>query len=272
MQIGARINTGADGLRTTELVTTTAGRVTSEARTIPLDESRKRLVDIVLGCPVVPPRLGEDVAAERLVDAFVEGLGSDAEAVLSAYLDRAAARLVSLVTSDHRRWTAKPKYDQVVQTDTFGPPRIGRPVRSGDRSGKFSRSTGYTGWTRSMYEQVWFDSATERQLAGILDDAEDVEYWVRLNTGDLPILWQSDGREYNPDFIAVDSGGVHWLVESKMNKEMESVDVRGKENAAQRWGNHVSSQTGVNWRYLLVSEDDVDAAHGSWSALKKLGR
>ena len=56
---------------------------------------------------------------------------------------------------------------------------------------------------------------------------------MRLHPGDLKILWPSDGREYNPDFIAVEKGGTHWLVEAKMNKEME--------------------------------------AAGSWAALKKLG-
>ncbi|HYZ79071.1 MAG TPA: hypothetical protein VE596_17025 [Gaiellaceae bacterium] len=119
---------------------------------------------------------------------------------------------------------------------------------------------------------MWFDSSTERALAQTLDDSDEIRFWVRLNTGDLPILWQSDGREYNPDFVAVEVGGVHWLVESKMDKEMESADVAGKENAALRWASHVSSKTTTEWRYLLVSESDVSAARGSWSALKRLGR
>lgn len=46
----------------------------------------------------------------------------------------------------------------------------------------------------------------------------------------------------------------------------------GKELAAKRWANHVSAQTGTEWRYLLVGETDVAEARGSWSALKKLGR
>jgi type III restriction enzyme len=144
---------------------------------------------------------------------------------------------------------------------------------STDRTGAFSRTVGYEGWKRSLYEQVWFDSATERQLALIFDDATDVQLWVRLHRDDLPILWQSDGREYNPDFIAVENGGTHWLVEAKMNKEMEAADVKGKETAAQRWANYVSADKKVDaeWRYLLVSEDDVESAKGDWKALKRLG-
>ena len=113
-------------------------------------------------------------------------------------------------------------------------------------------------------------SSTERKVALIRDDADEIHYWVRLERNDLPILWQSDGREYNPDFAVVDLDGTHWLVE-KMDKEMESFDVKGKELAALRWANHVTIETGTPWRYLLVSEADVETASGSWAAVKQLG-
>ena len=121
-----------------------------------------------------------------------------------------------------------------------------------------------------MYLQDWFDSSTERSLTVILDDADAIAFWARLNTGDVPILWQSDGREYNPDFVAVETDGVHWLVESKMDKEMKSPDVAGKENVALRWANHVSAKTDAKWQYLFAGESDIAAARGSWSALKSL--
>ncbi len=273
MELGARIVVGADGLRRTELVTTTGDRIESAAATIPLDEARARLLDALLGAEIVPAHEREAKAAARIVDAFVQGLGDDAERVLSAFGDRAAAALVREVTKEHRRFVGKPQFDEVVEVEDFAPLRVGRASTSSDRTGAFSRSTGYEGWKRSMYPQAWFDSSTERQLASILDDADEVEFWVRLNTGDLKILWQSDGREYNPDFVAVEKNGTHWLVEAKMNKEMEAEDVKGKENAAKRWASHVSSDpaVGVEWRYLLVSEDDVETAKGSWAALKQLG-
>ena len=60
----------------------------------------------------------------------------------------------------------------------------------------------------------------------------------------------------------------------KGDKEMTSADVQGKPEAASRWANHVSAddQVGVRWNYLLVSEADVEAAKGSWEALKRLGQ
>jgi len=41
-----------------------------------------------------------------------------------------------------------------------------------------------------------------------------------------------------------------------------------------RWVNHVNAdpKTGAIWAYLLVLESDVEAAKGSWPALKALNR
>ena len=121
-----------------------------------------------------------------------------------------------------------------------------------------------------MYGQVWFDSSTGRNAANILDDASQVHYWVRLLIGDLPILWNGAGNWYHPDFIAVESEGTHWIVEVKADNELESADVQSKRQAARRWANHVSADPslGVRWRYLLVSESQIQTAKGSWAALK----
>lgn len=59
----------------------------------------------------------------------------------------------------------------------------------------------------------------------------------------------------------------------KMDKEVESLDVKGKKEAALRWVNHVNAdeKVGVSWHYLFASETDVRTARSSWLALKKLG-
>lgn len=95
---------------------------------------------------------------------------------------------------------------------------------------------------------------------------------MRLQIGDLPILW-NEAREYNPDFIAVDGNGVHWVIEVKMDKEMTSAGVQGKRDAARRRANYVSGdeKVGATWRYLLASETDVSTARGSRTALKGSG-
>jgi len=107
----------------------------------------------------------------------------------------------------------------------------------------------------------------------MVDGDDGVVCWVRLHINELPILWNSGGQEYNPDFVVIDGDGTHWVVEVKMDKEMASEDVQGKREAAKRWANHVSADDRVRvpWRYLLVSEADVSTAKGSWDALKRLG-
>ena len=97
--------------------------------------------------------------------------------------------------------------------------------------------------------------------------------WIRLHIGELPILWNSAGQEYNPDLLVIENDGSHYVVEVKANKDMDSPDVRGKREAARRWANHVSADEAVSgtWHYLLLAERDVDTAKGSWPALKKLG-
>jgi type III restriction enzyme len=107
----------------------------------------------------------------------------------------------------------------------------------------------------------------------IVDDNLDVHWWVRLQTGEVPILWRSGGRNYNVDMIVVENAGTHWVVEIESDKETTSEEVQDKPVAARRWVNHVNASPVVTptWQYLLVNETDIRQAKGSWSALKKLG-
>jgi type III restriction enzyme len=209
----------------------------------------------------------------HIIDAFFAGLGDGAEVVLSANLGRAGARLVQLVAAEQRRFMAKPTFHEVVELRVFNPTRATDRSISTDRFGAFRKADAYEGWKRSLFPVEWFDSRTERIVANMVDGDRSVACWVRLHVGELPILWNSAGQEYNPDLIVIDNDGTHWVVEVKMNKEMGAADVRSKREAAMRWANYVTSdaKVGVTWRYVLVSEADVDTAKDSWPALKKLG-
>lgn len=272
----AEIKIREDGLRETELKAQPAEeKVAAPVRPLPIEVSKKQLVNLILASPVVPPRKTEKVAANRLVDEVVKGLGVDAASILSRFLGTVGARLVKLVVREHKKTLAKPTYENVVEISEFVPARYGRGTTSGNRKGDFKKGVGYTGWSeRSRFHQVWFDSSTERDVANTLDESDKVDHWVRLHVNDLPILWSSGGSWYHPDFIAIDGDGVHWVIEVKSNRELEREDVQAKREAAQRWANHVSSEEelATQWRYLLVSEDDVKAAKGDWTTLKGLGQ
>ena len=272
--VGARVVTGADGVKRTELVTSAAAdRVVTQRTLFDRDELRSRLEEIVLASPSVPARRNERTALAPILDAFVAGLGERAPEILSAHLDRAGVRLVRLVAEEQRAYMAKPWFEEVVELREFAPTRATDRDVSADRFGAFSRSAAYGGWKRSLFPVEWFDSRTERSAANILDEADDVVCWVRLHTGEMPILWNAFGQQYNPDFIVVERDGRHWVVEIKMDKEMASPDVAGKREAAQRWANHVNADENVaaTWGYVLFSESDVEMARGSWTALRSLG-
>lgn len=274
VKVSARVVEGADGMRRTELVTTTAAdKVGAATSLLPLEEARRRLRDAVLASPIVPARKQERNAIGPLLDAFIDGLGAKAESLLSAYLDRATTRLVALVTAQQRRFARQPRYDEVIEIVPVGGIRATDKAVSSDRAGKFLRSLAYDGWTKSLYAVNWFDSAPERAVANIADDADQVDRWVRLKTGDLPILWRDDGREYNADLIVVEKDGGRWVIEVKADKDADSEEVVGKREAAQRWVNHVNAEDDVdgNWAYLLVTETDITQAKGSWAALCALG-
>lgn len=269
--ISARIVEGADGLRHTELVTAPAAEpVKSGASLIPLEDSWQALLDGLLGAGVVPARKSERQAAAPIMEAFVQGLGEDAEELLSAYGDRAAAKLVELVTEAQREYKPKVAFKNVVELIDFDKTRLSRPKTTQNLAGKFARGVGYE-YSKSAFTQDWFDSGPERDVANVLDGAEDVDFWLRLQVGDLPILWAED-RSYNADFVVIEKDDTHLIVEVKMQKEMTSEEVLGKRKAAKRWVNHVNKDSKVKqtWGYLLLGEDDIKAAKGSWPALKKL--
>jgi type III restriction enzyme len=178
-----------------------------------------------------------------------------------------------LVAEEQRRFMATPSYQEVVEMKAFDPLRATDKSVSGDRLGAFARSMAYEGWKRSLFPVEWFDSKPERTVANMVDDDSQVALWIRLHIGELPILWNSGGQEYNPDLLVVEKDDTHWVVEVKMDKEMTADDVRRKRKAALRWANYVTADDKVDarWRYLLVSETDIETAKSSWEALKSLG-
>jgi type III restriction enzyme len=268
IRLTAHVVETLDGLRHTELAPgRTIDRVESPASLLPLEDARRQLEDRVLAAPVVPARKGQRAQLAPLLEAFLQGLGEQAEAVLSGYLDRAAAGLIQVITDEHRRFVAEPDYEEVIRLREFLPPvRHARPTRSPDRFGSFRRGVGYEGWKRSMFDQVWFDSSTERDLANVLDDAPSVEVWARLHVRDFEIRYR--GGTYNPDFLAAENGK-RWVIEAKADRDLLTENVQAKRRAAQEWANLVNADEQVTerWGYLLVSETDLRQAKDDWPAL-----
>lgn len=271
----ARRVVGPDGLPQVHMVRREAAdAIEASSDLFPMDRLRSDLARLVLSADAVPGRTEERLHLGRILDAFVKGLGARAQESLSYYLDRAAARLIRLIEREQQENAPPPSYEHELDMVRLDPVRLGRPKTSEDRRGPFRRGVGYTGWKKSLYPEVWFDSTPERAVALILDEEDSVSHWVRLHRNDLPILWHNAGRDYNPDLIAVENDGTHLLIEVKSDREIDSIDVTAKAKAARRWANYVngSGQSPAQWRYLLLSETDIDQCKESWAALKRLSR
>ncbi len=237
----------------------------------PLAASVAAIVAGVMATGLVPARKGEPARLRELVDALVEGIGADAETVLSAYPDRAIAGIGAKIKEAQRAFVPKPDFRGDVTLQGFAKVREGRATVLDDRFGPFARGVGYLGYEKSLYEQDWFDSGSaERDLANLIDDAPEVIVWLRLQRGDLPLPWRGPNEAYHPDFVVVERDDHHYVIEGKRDTDADRKDVAMKREAASRWANHVMTATGTSWRYLFVLESDITAAKGSWEALKRL--
>lgn len=244
----------------------------------PLETSRKGLIERVMKVKGVERRKSELNAAASIVDTVIEAMGDTAAENLSAYFDRAARRLESEVSKQIReRARLDVVFDDRVEIADLDKPRTARRKHETDHTDSFERALAYNGWEKNAYEYAWFDSSPEYKAAGAADADDNVVVWARLHRNDIPITWTQEGREYNPDLVVIeeiDNKRTCWLVETKMNKEMTSAEVTAKKRAARTWANTVnnSGQADGKWQYLLLSENDVNDAAGSWAQMKDFGQ
>lgn len=269
--ITATLRTGPSGIPEVDLSARPAEeRIYSQGILIEPEEARRELMRRLLAAPQVPPAANQIAAAEPIVDAFLAGLGAGIEH-LGAWLDQAAGGLVALVQKEMVKAAAPVQMSETVRLTAYAKLRTGRPRTSDDLQGQFTKGVGYTGFKKSLYREDWFDSRPERDLANILDRSDDVSFWLRLQRGDLTILWRGQDSWYNPDFLVTGIDAGHWIVEVKADKDMETTDVQAKRDAALRWARRVNAAgTAGKWRYLLVSESQLKAATGDWRRLKAL--
>ncbi|GBE67776.1 hypothetical protein MFM001_42380 [Mycobacterium sp. MFM001] len=243
---------------------------------IPLEQSREALVDAVLDAPGVNRRISEVNAANAIVNTIITTMGDNAGLWLSAYLDTAKRRLSQLIAAKLASVTKGGiTYLDDVKLEPLTKVRKSSRSHQKERVETFEKYIPYNGWKRNLYEYAWFDSAPEYVAAKAIDDAPNVVVWARVHRNDIPITWTSSGRQYNPDLVVVEeiNGKRHyWLVEVKMNRELQAEDVAAKRSAAITWSNTVTNSGKVDgpWTYLLLSEDDIKDSHGNWEQMKAL--
>lgn len=282
----------SDELRRTKIVAKHDGRravVATEATTdrlaaalpldIPLEASRAALVRRVMSVNGVQNRPLEVGAARRIVQHVIDAMGDQAQETLSFFLDRCGQRLAHEVKKTLRDLSRVPvRYEDEVQIVALDKPRETRKAQvAGHADGSFDKALAFNGWSKNLYSHAWFDSVPEFKVANAIDAAKDVLVWARLHINDIPIPWTSEGQRYNPDFVVIEQKNGErfgWLVEVKADKDMTTAEVAAKRRAARKWARTANSVEGVNatWSYLLVGEQEIEDALGSWEHLKGFGQ
>jgi type III restriction enzyme len=119
-------------------------------------------------------------------------------------------------------------------------------------------------WSRPVWEGekcifnlVPCDNDFEREFAKFLDNAADVKAFAKLPRAFGFTIEYTDTamnlRNYEPDFVALDKSGTHWLLESK---GQENVDVLRKDVAAVRWCENATKLTRAQWKYVKVPQKE----------------
>jgi type III restriction enzyme len=117
---------------------------------------------------------------------------------------------------------------------------------------------------KSVFNYVTCDNELEYAFAKFLDGADDVEAFAKLpEQFGFSIEYPdtlSNIRNYYPDFVTRTKDGTHWLIETKGREDLE---VKRKDEAAQRWCENATALTGISWKYLKVPQKEFEGLHPS---------
>jgi type III restriction enzyme len=122
-------------------------------------------------------------------------------------------------------------------------------------------------WSRPVWEGrkcvfnlVPCDNDFEREFAKFLDNAADIEAFSKLpQSFGFSIDYIDTGmnlKSYYPDFVAIDSESVHWLLETK---GQETAEVASKDRAATLWCENATKLSKNTWKYMKIPQKDFAA-------------
>jgi len=99
------------------------------------------------------------------------------------------------------------------------------------------------------------DNEFEREFARFLESASDVVRFAKLPSRFGFTIEYTDSatnlRYYEPDFVAVDDAGMHYVIETKGR---EDIDVAHKDRAATIWCENATLLTDTTWAYVKVPQ------------------
>lgn len=112
---------------------------------------------------------------------------------------------------------------------------------------------------KTIFNKVPCDNQFELNFAKFLDNASDIARFSKLPMSFGFTIPYTDAignlRHYYPDFVAVDTNGIHYLIETKGREDTEVVN---KDRAATLWAESATHLTGQEWRYVKVLQRDFE--------------
>ena len=238
-------------------------------------DAEEALVKLVINMSLVPKT--EQTAryvSTFLVPKFMRAVTFTGWTVKS--LDSARAELLALIknyTTETLRATREvPTIHPKSMPGTGYTLPLGEKVHDQIESrDQFARGRVYGGWFKSLFAEESFDSFTgEYQLARLLNTSPGIVWWHRLHPQDQAFVYYNAKDRYFPDFVALDTNGVHWIIEGKDERGRDDARVQAKRKAAEALVRRLVAEDAYavqHWGYLIAYEQDTARAD-SWDDLK----
>lgn len=123
----------------------------------------------------------------------------------------------------------------------------------------------FSGFVKSCHNLYKFDSKTEKDFAGILENDKDVLKWLRPAPNQFDIYWNHNSSRYRPDFI-VETEDTIYMIETKKEGDIETSEVQEKSQAALEYCKYATEYTthhsGKPWGYVLIPHNAVQSNMG----------
>lgn len=282
-QAARRVSSAGDVLLRKEIIAALGKKLRTEDReSAQVDsvhvndaDAKDTLVKLVMNMPLVPKteQTARYVAA-FLVPKFMQSVTFTSWTVKS--LDSAHGELLRLIqayTAETLRATREvPTIHPKAMPGAGYTLPLGETVHDQiDSRDQFVRGRVYRGWFKSLFAEESFDSYTgEYQLARLLNTSPGIVWWHRLHPQDQAFVHYTAKDRYFPDFVALDTSGVYWIIEGKSERGRDDAQVQAKRKAAEALVRRLvaeDSYAGQHWGYLIAYEQDTARAD-SWDDLK----
>ena len=257
----------------------TADAESAEVDSIKVSESdaAKALTKLVANMQLVPAKVEVVRYIEAyLVPKFMKNVPFDVWTVKS--LDSARIQLQAIVhsyiLSVQRSTKEIPKIcPSEISLDDYTLPygeKVYEPIES---RGQFVRGRVYSGWFKSLYDNESFDSFSgEYELARLLNTSPHIKWWHRLHHHHRAFIYYNAKERYFPDFVALDTDDVYWIIEGKDKRGRDNDQVQAKRKAAESLVKKLILEDAFSnqkWGYLIAYEDDISHSD-TWDDLKTI--